>query len=165
VDLSITTPAGATLICTQDPLPAVSGVATFAGCSVDRVGTYTLTATSTGLTSAASASFTITVGLATQLAFTASPSDSTVDIAFAIQPRVTVLDAGGNTVTTTAASVTLVITPPGNGAVLTCTQNPRSASAGVAIFAGCKINLAGTYRLTATSSSLTAAVSTSFTIS
>jgi signal peptidase I len=164
VDLSITTPAGATLTCTDDPRNAVSGVATFAGCRVNKTGTYTLTAASSGLTSAASASFTITVGPATQLAFTTSPSSSAVNTAFATQPRVTVQDAGGNTVTTSGPSVTLVITPPAGGAVLTCSANPRATSSGVASFSTCRINLAGTYTLTASSGTLAAAVSTSFTI-
>ncbi|MEA3184111.1 MAG: hypothetical protein QOJ74_588, partial [Ilumatobacteraceae bacterium] len=52
------------------------------------------------------------------------------------------------------------------GAVLTCTANPKAAAAGVDLFAGCKINLAGTgYTLTATSAGLTAATSSTFTIS
>jgi signal peptidase I len=164
VTLSITTPAGAVLTCTTDPRNAVAGVATFAGCRVDRVGTYTLTAASSGLSSALSANFTITVGPAVQLGFTTSPSDSTVNTSFGTQPKVTVEDAGGNTVTTSGPSVTLVITPPAGGAVLTCTQNPKSTSLGVASFSTCRINMAGTYTLTATSGSLTAAVSNSLTI-
>ncbi|MEY2554211.1 MAG: hypothetical protein QOC57_2071, partial [Ilumatobacteraceae bacterium] len=46
-----------------------------------------------------------------------------------------------------------------------CTANPKAAAAGVDLFAGCKINLAGTgYTLTATSAGLTAATSSTFTI-
>lgn len=165
VSLSITPPAGtAALTCTANPINAVSGLATFAGCSINKTGTYTLTAVSSGLTSAVSASFTISAGPANTLAFTASPSGSTGGVAFGTQPVVTVQDAGGNTVTSSTAPVTLSITNPA-GATLTCTANPVNAVAGVATFAGCKINPAGTYTLTAASGSLTAATSASFTIS
>ncbi|MDI3213055.1 hypothetical protein [Arthrobacter sp. AL12] len=162
VTLSITTPAGAVLVCTANPKPAVSGVAVYAGCSIDKPGTYTLTATSSGLTSAVSASFTITAGPATKLAFSTSPSGSTGGSAFGTQPFVTIQDAGGNT-TTSTASVTLSITTPA-GATLTCTTNPRTAVAGVASFAGCNIDKTGTYTLTAASGTLTVAASSSFTI-
>jgi signal peptidase I len=163
VTLSITTPAGAVLTCTANPKNAVAGVATFAGCKIDKTGTYTLTATSGTLTAAVSASFTITAGPAAKLAFTASPSNTTANSVFATQPVVAVQDVGGNTATSSTAPVTLSITTPA-GAVLTCTANPKNAVAGVATFAGCKINKTGTYTLTATSGTLTAAVSASFTI-
>jgi hypothetical protein len=165
ITLTITTPAGAALACAANPTNAVTGIATFTGCSISlKTGTYTLTAASSGLTNAVSTSFTITVGPATKLAFTTSPSSSTThNVAFAAQPVVTVQDAGGNTVTTSTASITLTITTPA-GATLTCTANPKNASAGVDAFAGCKIDMAGTYTLTATASGLTAATSNSLTI-
>jgi trimeric autotransporter adhesin len=165
ITLTITTPAGAALACAANPTNAVTGVATFTGCSISlKTGTYTLTAASTGLTNAVSTSFTITVGPATKLAFTTSPSSSTThNVAFATQPVVTVQDAGGNTVTTSTASITLTITTPA-GATLACTTNPKAAVAGVDTFAGCKIDTAGTYTLTATASGLSAATSNSFTI-
>ena len=163
VTLAITTPAGATLACTANPTNAVAGVATFTGCRINKAGTYTLTATASGFTSASSTSVTITVGAASQLAFTTSPSGSTRGIAFATQPVVTVQDAGGNTVTTSVASVTLSLTTAA-GATLTCTPNPKNAAAGVDTYAGCSINLANTYTLTAVSGILTAGVSLIFTI-
>ena len=44
--------SGAVLTCTTNPKAAVSGVASFSGCKIDKPGTgYTLTATATGLTS------------------------------------------------------------------------------------------------------------------
>jgi len=164
VTLGITTPAGAVLTCTANPKAAVAGVATFAGCKIDKMGTYTLTAAAAGVTGAASSSFTITVGLASKLAFTTSPSGSTGGTTMATQPVVTVQDAGGNTVTTSSASITLSITTPA-GATVTCTSNPLNAVAGVATFAGCKIDKIGTYTLTATSGALTTAASSNFTIS
>jgi signal peptidase I len=101
-----------------------------------------------------------TSGPATKLAFTTSPSGSTDGIAFPTQPVVTVLDAGGNTVALSSAPVAMNITTPAE-ANLTCTANPITAVGGVASFAGCNIDKAGTYTLTATSSGLTNAVSAS----
>jgi trimeric autotransporter adhesin len=169
VTLSITgSPAGANLTCSNNSRNASSGVATFSSCKVDKAGTYTLTAIASGLTSAVSASFTIQVGPAAQLGFTRDPSSSTDGgVAFSNQPRVAVQDAGGNTVTSgisSSTSVTLSITGSPAGANLTCSNNSRNASSGVATFSSCKVDKAGTYTLTASASGLTSAVSASFTI-
>ncbi|GAA0999653.1 hypothetical protein GCM10009563_25850 [Subtercola frigoramans] len=157
VTLSISTPAGATLTCSANPQAAVAGTAHFAGCTIDKIGTYTLTATSPGLTSTTSAVFTVTVGAPNKLAFTRSPGNTARNAAFASQPTVAVVDAGGNTVTTSSLPITLSIA----GATVTCTNNPRNTVAGVATFAGCRINQAGSYVLTATSGTMSG-VSPSF---
>jgi trimeric autotransporter adhesin len=173
VTLSITggTPAtggpGA-LSCTTDPLAATSGVAAFAGCSIDTAGTgYALHAADGSLTAADSTTFDVTVGPAAKLVFTQQPSNSTGGTAFGTQPKVSVEDAGGNVVATDTSPVSLVIKPgtptsggPGN---LSCTTNPVNAAAGVATFAGCAIDTAGTgYKLHATDGVLTAADSAAF---
>jgi hypothetical protein len=52
-----------TLVCTSNPVNAVAGVATFAGCKINGVtgaGTYTLSAARSGLTSGTSSSVVIT---------------------------------------------------------------------------------------------------------
>ena len=166
VTLTITTPAGAVLTCTNaSPLPASVGVATFTDCSINRAGTYTLHAGDGGLTAATSSSFVISVGAPAQLAFTTSPNNSTTNAAFTSQPVVKVQDLGGNTVTTDVSPVTLTITTPA-GAVLTCTNiTPLPTVAGVATFTGCAINLANTYTLHAADLSLVPATSASFVIS
>ncbi len=70
VSLSITSgtgTAGAALSCTADSIPAVGGVATFAGCKIDKPGTgYTLTALANSLTSLPSAPFDVSVPVATE---------------------------------------------------------------------------------------------------
>jgi hypothetical protein len=162
--VTLTTPAGATLTCTTNPKSASSGVATFAGCKIDKVGTYTLTATSGSLAPATSASFTIAVGAATKLAFTTSPSSAAPNTIFAVQPVVTVQDAGGNTVTTSTASTTVLVTGFPAGVTLSCTTNPKSAVSGVAAYSGCRINQPGTYTLSAYSGFLSVGTSASFTI-
>ena len=93
------TGGSATLTCATNPLTVTGGVASFAGCSVNTIGTYTLTATdveSTGTLTTTSASFTISVGPPAQLVFTTSPGASTSGTAFPTQPVVAVEDAGGN---------------------------------------------------------------------
>lgn len=167
VTLAISTdPASGTLTCTTNPRTAVAGVATFAGCSIDRSGGgYVVTASSLGLTSVASTSFSITTGPATTLVITQQPGGGYGNASWAAQPVVAVRDAGGNLVTTSSASVTLAIgTNPASG-TLSCTSNPVSASSGVATFAGCAISKVGTgYTLVASSSGLTSATSNAFDI-
>ena len=162
-----TNPGAGTLSGTLSTTPS-SGVVTFADLSIDKVGTgYKLTISSTGLTSAVSGTFNVTVGAASKLAFTTQPGGGAAGAAWATQPKVTVQDAFGNTITTSSASVTLTITSGTgtSGAVLTCTANPKAAASGVVTFAGCKINLAGSsYTLTATTAGLTNGVSTAFNI-
>ena len=129
VTLVLTDPGSATLTCTGGTSKAaVAGVATFAGCSLDRSGTYTMTATSAGKDSATSSTFTITAAAASKVAFTMQPGGGTSQTAWAAQPEVTVQDAFGNTVTGNTSSVTLALTTPG-GASLACidaTRRPRS---------------------------------------
>src|SRR3954451_23671730 len=172
-----TNPGAGTLTCTANPQAAISGEASFSGCKIDKAGTgYTLKATDGALTLATSGTFNVTVGPAAKLGFTQQVAGAKAGIAFTTQPKVAVQDAGGNTVTTDTSSVTLAIgTNPAGGAAtraiapnpaggtLTCPANPLAATAGVASFAGCKINNPATgYTLTATDGSLTSATSASF---
>ncbi|CAN5442623.1 hypothetical protein BH10ACT6_BH10ACT6_10820 [soil metagenome] len=164
VTLQITTPAGASLSCGANPLAAVAGVATFSGCAIDKAGTYTLTASSAGLTSAVSSTLIVTIGPASRLVFNTSPANTVLNTAFTNQPVVSVRDAGGNTVTASSASVLLSLNGTAGGSLTRCAANPKTAVAGVATFSGCRVGLVGSYTLTATSSSLTSATSASFSI-
>jgi trimeric autotransporter adhesin len=169
VTLAIASPAGsgATLSCTKNPVTASAGVAAFAGCKIiGQAGSYTLEATDGTLTSATTSTFSITVGAATKVVFTAQPGGGGSGAAWSTQPKVSVKDSGGNVVTTNSSAVTLAIaSQPGSGATLSCAANPVTASAGVAAFAGCKINgEAGSYTLTATDGTLTSATTGTFSI-
>jgi hypothetical protein len=146
-----------------------SGVATFNGLSISLAGNaYTLTATSNpSYTLATSSSFNLSEA-ASQLVFTASPSNGTVGSSFSSQPVVQVEDIFGNVVTTdNTTQVTLAVTLGTGtyGAVLSGTTTVTVAS-GVATFSGLAINLAGTnYTLTATSNpSYVSAISNSFSL-
>ena len=74
VTLTLTTPDGATLTCATNPTVAVSGIASFTGCTIDKAGTYTLTATDGSLTSTTSSSITITAGSPAKLTFATAPN-------------------------------------------------------------------------------------------
>ena len=128
-----------------------------------RPGTYTLTASEPGLTSATSSTFAITIGPATKLTFTTQPGGGANAATWTTQPQVAVQDVGGNTVNSTT-SITLALgTNPGG--TLACTTNPLAATGGTSSFAGCKITgKAGSYTLTAAATGLTGTTSTAFTI-
>src|SRR5207253_3040675 len=73
---------------------AASGVASFAGLSIDKSGVgYTLTGAATGLTTGTSATFNVTAGEAAQLVFTVQPSNATAGLAITPAVSVTAQDA------------------------------------------------------------------------
>src|SRR5207248_1198128 len=110
-----------------------------------------------------SSSFNVTVGAAAQLVFTQQPAGATGGSAFTTQPKVTVQDAGGNTVTSDSSTITLTIgTNPASGTLSACTQ---AESNGVITFSNCKLDKAGNgYTLHATDGALTATDSSSFNV-
>ena len=155
ITLSITTGTGdstAALTCTDASQAASDGVATFAGCKIDKAHTgYTLTAsiTSPSLT-ATSSSFAITAGAASGIAFGTAPDGAHGGIAFTTQPVVNLTDSGGNPVNGTV-TLSLDATTNSEGATLTCAATTLGTLNGHATFSGCKIDKNGTYQLTATS--------------
>jgi uncharacterized membrane protein (UPF0136 family) len=172
VTLSIATGPTSTITCTSpSSLTAniASGLATFTGCAITKAGTYTLQATSTGLTTATSNSFQIVAGSAKQLVFTAQPTPGQqIAAAAANLPALTVAvqDQFGNTLTSDSGRPITLSIASGPGSI-TCTS-PSSLSendsSGLASFTGCAITKAGTYTLQATSTGLTTATSNSFSI-
>src|SRR5215472_13763942 len=97
---------------------AVNGVATFSNLVFTAAGSYTLTAASTGLTSATSNAFTIGAGAATKLVFTTQPANGSAGTSLA-NVVVQVQDASGNVVTGSSASITITSTPAGVGGTTT----------------------------------------------
>jgi hypothetical protein len=178
---------GATLSCTGGlSKTVVDGVATFAGCMIDKISPaspanpYRILASTTGLTNAESGTVAITPGVASRLTFVTQPAGAAAGTAFTTQPIVAITDAGGNIVTSgVSANVSLTIgTNPGVPAgVLSCVPSitvataTSGANAGKAVFSGCKITNSGVgYTLNAIATnvvgvaSLTAATSTPFTV-
>ncbi len=155
VRLRITGAGRQTLTCRANPVAGIAGAATFAGCRIDRAGTYTLTATDGGLTSAVSTAVVVTVGAPARVGFVRTPGGAASLVAFATQPLVAVQDLGGNTViSASTGTVALSITRPSNPAVavLMCDSTSVAVVNGVATFAGCRIDLSGTYTLHAAAS-------------
>ncbi|NCO90852.1 MAG: M6 family metalloprotease domain-containing protein, partial [Armatimonadetes bacterium] len=143
---------------------AVAGVATFADLSLDVAGAgKQLTASATGLTSAASDTFAVTVGVPAKLSFAVQPPASTVAGA-TLSPavEVAILDAGGNVVTASADNVTLTLSQ-GTGTLSgTLTVAPAN---GVASFGDLSLNLVGSDKqVTASATGLTSATSQTFAI-
>ena len=167
---------GAILTCTGGLSKVVSsGVATFAGCAIDKASPtspanpYVLVASASGLASAESASLVVAAGPATKLIFTVQPTAATAAQPFPAQPVVAITDAGNNVVTTGPSStktVTLALGANPGGGVLTCTGGlSKVAVAGLATFAGCAISKGGIgYTLMASSTGLTSATSTPFNV-
>jgi alpha-tubulin suppressor-like RCC1 family protein len=160
-------PGTATLFGTAT-VNANSGIARFTGLSMDKAAAgYTLVATSTALTGATSASFTITPGAPTKLAFGAQPADVEGSV---MLPAVTatILDAFDNVATGATNAVTVdfglnlwksVFSP---GAVLGGTKT-ATAVAGVATFSNLRVDKPGAgYTLAATAAGLTAGTSDPF---
>jgi hypothetical protein len=135
-----------------------NGVATFSSLTLSTAGTYTLVASSSGLTSSTSASFTVTTPV--KLAFTVQPSNALTGAAISPAVQVTVQDANGNTVTADSSPVTLALagTTSLGGTPTVNAQN------GIATFSNLTVESAGIYMLSATSATLTSATSTSFTV-
>ena len=144
---------------------AVNGIATFTDLRVDKMGSgYALAASSSGLPGVTSSAFNIIAGSASSLAFTTQPSTTAAGASITPSIRVAALDAQGNPATGFAGTVTLALgANPGGGTIAGTTT--VTASGGVAVFADIRIDRAGTgYTLVATSSSLSAATSSPFSI-
>jgi hypothetical protein len=157
--IATTSTGGGALTCTLDPVPSVGGSATFTGCAIDKVGTYTLKAV-TGSLSVISTSLTVAAGPASKVAFVQQPAGATAGQAFATQPIVAITDAGGNVVTS-GVSATVILSIGSNpgvpsgilscGSGLTLATATSGTNAGRAVFTGCAISNTGAgYTLVAT---------------
>ncbi len=132
-----------------NPVKAKDGVASFSGLSVQKVGKYTLKASSPGLPDAMSGDFSITHGVAAKLFFTKQPRGAVVKRPFISQPIVEIRDAYGNRVITGADAVApLTIELLDSAAGVKLVGNTSSmAILGVATWSGLSINTSGDYVL------------------
>ena len=152
---------------------AVSGVATFADLSVDKVGRgYTLRATTSGASGATSAPFDITASppppQATQLVFTVQPTKTSPGATITPAVEVTAVDDQGRVATSFTGFITVTKGHDASlfgNAVLSGTKSVRAVN-GVARFGDLSIDQAGNgYTLQAAASSLRSAESSAFNIS
>src|SRR5262249_14806136 len=123
-------------------------------------GTFTLGAADGSLTPATSTSFVISPDIASHLVFTGQPGNINAGALGTV--AVTVEDQYNNIVTTDSSTVTLTLAS-GAGALLG-TLNVAAVN-GVATFNSLGLHSVGTYTLGAADSSLSGAVSNSFTVS
>jgi hypothetical protein len=136
---------------------AVAGVATFTNLVITgTAGNFTLTFTPASLTAVTSSSFALAAGAASKVAITLASVGTTDNVAFSTQPQITIQDASGNTVSSSAV-VTATISA---GSLIGTTT--ATASSGVATFTGLGIDgTPGTaYTITYTVSGLTVATAT-----
>ncbi len=133
----------------------VNGVATFNNLVFSGSGSYTLTASASGVTSANSAAITISP---VHLVFTTQPSSGTAGTALTTV-SVQISDPGGNPVSGISGPVSISSTPAGVGGTLTAT--PVN---GVATFNNLILTSVGSYTLNATASGTTGASSSSIAI-
>ena len=141
-----------------------SGVATFAGLTLaGQSGSYTIRFAASGWPNA-DLTVTLGAGPAAALAITTQPVGGVLPGAtLGTVPVVRVVDASGNTVTTSAAVVTATIASGSQNASLVA--GSATASSGVATFTGMKVgNAGGNFTLSFSSPGLTAVTSSQFTI-
>ena len=122
---------GAGVVLVGAPTEGEGGVATFSSLAIDTTGTYTIQASSGGLTVVTSSSITITPGPASQVVFGQQPAGATAAEAIAPAVTVQVEDAFNNLVTSDSSSVTLTLT---GGTFEGADQAVVTAVAGVATF-------------------------------
>lgn len=159
VAASIVTGAGGALSGTTPVTTAASGSATFSNLRITGpVGQYTLRFSATGLTAATANPLTLQPGAAAALAMSTQPPPSAVSgVPLSPQPAVRVVDQSGNTVTTSAASITASLeSGPGT---LGGTLNV-SATSGIATWSNLTITgTTGTYSIRFASPGLTSVIS------
>ena len=163
VDLALIGPAGAASLIGTTTLSAVAGVVAYGAlkASTPSAG-YRLVATASGIAPDTTGTFTV-LGPATKLAFTAQPANAEASSTLT-GVTVEVQDAAGTTLLTAINSVTLTLAANPGGATL-IGGTAKAATAGIATFAGLRLNRAGTgYVLAATAPGLTTALSNAFTI-
>jgi len=144
---------------------AVNGEAIFGGLSINKAASgYTLVASSGSLTTATSATFTITPAAAAKVIFTGQPNDGTAGVALAPAVAVAIQDAFGNSVPSATNAVTVGIGTNPNDGTLAGTKTVN-ASNGAASFPDLSINKAASgYTLVASSGALITDTSATFTI-
>ena len=151
----ITSGAGGSLIGTTSA-STTRGIATFSGLGIRGIaGTqYTISYEVDNLTSATQ-NVTVTPGAATRLSLVQSASGAQNAVAFVTQPRVSILDAEGNIVTSASDPILVAIISGAGGTIAGSTS--QVAASGVLSFVGLGMRgVAGrTYSLSYTSGSLT----------
>ena len=139
-----------------------SGIATFTDLSINLSGSKTLSASSPGLVTAVSTTFTIVAGAAIQIVFVQQPTNTQAGASITPAVTVQVKDAQGNNVRTAGISASIALSS-GSGA-LTGTIPQLTDASGLATFNNLVVNFSGAKRLATSSTGLTSTVSDLFSI-
>jgi predicted outer membrane repeat protein len=143
-------PAGAVISGKSMSTSYPTGIAAFGATTFQTAGTYTLTASVSGVVSAKSATFTVSPAAANKLAFTTLPASAKHGSAFTV--KVSVEDAFGNILTSqNSGTITLALVTHPTGSTLGGTLTANVVN-GVATFSNLTVNLAGTYSFNASDS-------------
>ena len=144
---------------------AVSGVASFTDITLSASGTaYTLVAQSGSLSNAQSQSINVAAGAASAVSFTQQLAGCVASQTCLQQPKVSIVDASGNAVTTATHSVTLTAYSGVTAVSMTGTATVAAVN-GVATFTNLGFaSVASSYSLSATASQLVSATSSSFNV-
>ncbi len=143
---------------------AVNGVATFNNLALDTAGNYTLSATDGSLASGTSTTLTVSAASAGQLAFVQQPAGAIAGVAFSPTIAVAVEDAFGNVVKTGTFAISLGI-QAGPGIFESGGTVQASTSNGIASFGNLILDTPGSYAFSATSTTLSPAVSGNLVVS
>jgi hypothetical protein len=145
---------------------AVNGIATFANLTLDKMGEYTLVASTTGgLPSVTTNTFDVTPAAAAKLAFIVEPTNTEALFPIIPAPQVRLRDAFDNPVAENGVVVTMQIGANPGGGTLGGDNDDGTNDNGVAVFSGLFITQEGVdYTLIATSPGLTQAESRKFRI-
>ena len=163
--VTATIAGGAGTLAGTTTINAVGGVAAFTNLAINGAGTYTLSFSSTGLTSRTSDALAISQhGVASQLAFTSQPVTTSAGQVLVV--GVTVRDALGNTATSYTGNVSVNITfGTGTSGAILSGITTVAAALGVATFSGLSIAQAGTgYSLSANATGLAGSASAPFNV-
>ena len=155
-DVNATLPANAAL---------AAGTRTFS-VTLKTAGSQTVTGsdvTAPGVASSVSPAVAVVAGSASRLAFVQQPTNVVAGAQISPQVTVQLQDSLGNSLTTGGVTVTLTMT--GTGTLAGNTSQQTIAGLGVATFGNLTVNLVGSKTLTASSTGLTPATSTAFTVS
>ena len=162
VTLSIT--SGSADLLGTTTVDSVNGTATFSNLYINQTGSsYTLTASSSGLASAVSTSFSVSAGAASQIVVSTQPSEGPGADGFTTSPVIHFKDAYGNLASSSATVTASIKSGTGNSNATLIGTTSVSAVTGVAEFTDLGVDLAGTdYVLTFESSGFASVDSAAF---
>ncbi len=143
--VTVTIASGTGVLNGTTTVNAVGGIATFSGLSITGFGSYTLSFSSPGLTTATSNPISVAALPATQLTIRTQPAGAESGVTLTTQPVIELRDASGAIVQGNTSAVTATIVSTTGTLLGTTTVN---AVNGVATFPNLKINGPGTASIT-----------------